>query len=64
MIFCQKLEEAVISTVRGGHMTKDLALCISGGKSVDRSRYLTTTDFMNKVSDNFIASMKNQRAKL
>lgn len=63
-VFCEKLEEAVIGTVRSGCMTKDLALCISGGKSVERSQYQTTTEFMNKVSDNFIALMKNQRAKL
>ena len=35
MVYCDKLEEAVIATVRAGHMTKDLALCVSGGKSVD-----------------------------
>ena len=45
-------------------MTKDLALCISGFKNVDRSKYVTTTEFMNKVSDNFITLMKNQKAKL
>jgi len=64
MIFCEKLEEAVIGTVRGGDMTKDLALCVSGGKTVDRSQYRTTTEFMNKVSENFIVSLKSQRAKL
>lgn len=63
MVYCQKLEEAVISTVRSGHMTKDLALCISGGKTVDRSKYLTTTEFMGKVAERLAASMQNQ-AKL
>merc|ERR1719183_40825 len=62
-VFCQKLEKAVLDAVLKGHMTKDLALCVSGGKNVDRSKYLTTTEFMNKVSDNLKASISNQ-AKL
>lgn len=36
------LEAAVIKTVENGSMTKDLAMCISGGKPVDRSAYRTT----------------------
>lgn len=64
LVFCEKLEEAVINTVRKGHMTKDLALCISGGKSVDRSQYLTTTEFMNKVAETMAASMSKAKAKL
>jgi len=64
MIFCEKLEKAVIDTVKGGDMTKDLALCASGGKPVTRAQYRTTTEFMNKVSDNFIVALKSQRAKM
>ena len=52
-LFCQKLEQAVLDTVKAGFMTKDLALCISRGKAVNRSKYLSTDEFMNKVSDNF-----------
>ena len=63
-LYCQKLEEAVITTVRNGHMTKDLALCISGGNSVDRSQYMTTTEFINKIAENFAKSMKGPIAKL
>jgi len=44
-------------------MTKDLALCISGGSTVDRSKYATTDEFMAKVSENFKKSLNNQ-AKL
>ena len=33
-LFCLNLEQAVIATVESGKMTKDLALCISGGKNV------------------------------
>ena len=48
--FCERLEEAVLDTVRAGFMTKDLALCRSGGKSVERSAYLSTDEFMNKIA--------------
>ena len=51
--FSQKLEDSVIETVKKGFMTKDLALCISGGKPVTKAHYLTTDEFMNKVSENF-----------
>lgn len=64
MVYCQKLEEAVLSTVRNGHMTKDLALCVSGGRAVDRSQYATTTEFMEKVAANFATLMKGPRARL
>ena len=40
--FCATLEAAVIKTVEDGKMTKDLALCISDGKPVDRSAYRST----------------------
>ena len=56
-VFCSKLEKAVIDTVKGGFMTKDLALCVSYGKPVDKSKYLTTEQFMTKVSQNFRASL-------
>jgi hypothetical protein len=36
-------------------MTKDLALCVSGGKTVPRSAYATTDEFMNAVAKNFRA---------
>jgi isocitrate dehydrogenase len=60
--FCTKLEASVIDTVRSGVMTKDLAMCISGGKPVDRKAYATTDEFMNAVSTNF--KTKLQGAKL
>lgn len=63
-VFCAKLEESVIDTVRKGFMTKDLALCVSGGATVDRSKYLSTDEFMIKVSDNFRLRLQNVNAKL
>lgn len=49
--FCEILERAVIETVEKGHMTKDLALCISEGKEVPRSKYCTTEEFMKKCKE-------------
>ena len=40
--FCHTLERAVIETVENGHMTKDLALCVTGTNNVKRSDYCST----------------------
>lgn len=61
--FCETLEAAVIETVEKGFMTKDLALCISEGKEVDRSKYCTTEEFMKKCQET-LNSKLNQQAKL
>ena len=61
--FCKNLEAAVIETIEGGKMTKDLALCISGGKAVPRSAYRNTFEFMNDVSETFKGKLAG-RAKL
>lgn len=45
-------------------MTKDLALCITGGTSVDRSKYASTDEFMNKVSENFKKNLMAGSPKL
>jgi isocitrate dehydrogenase len=64
--FCGTLERAVIETVENGHMTKDLALCISEGKNVKRSQYCTTQEFMNKCAETLRAKINgsNPLAKL
>lgn len=49
--FCETLEAAVIETVEKGFMTKDLAMCISEGKEVPRSKYCTTDEFMKKCEE-------------
>ncbi|ORX97718.1 mitochondrial isocitrate dehydrogenase 2 [Basidiobolus meristosporus CBS 931.73] len=49
--FSHDLERACIDTVdKNGKMTKDLALAIHG-KQMNRSHYVTTTEFMNHVED-------------
>jgi len=47
--YSQNLEEACIETVEQGFMTKDLALCIRSAKELQRSHYLNTVEFMDKV---------------
>ena len=46
------LEKAVVDTVEGGQMTKDLALIIHGAK-LDRSHYLETFEFITAVKETF-----------
>merc|ERR1739838_242393 len=50
--FSENLEKAIIGTVENGHMTKDLAILIEGSMKVDRSKYLNTFEFIDKVAEN------------
>ncbi|XP_064387822.1 isocitrate dehydrogenase [NADP] cytoplasmic-like [Halichondria panicea] len=52
-VFAENLEAVCIDTIESGAMTKDLALCIRGSLSkVDRSDYLNTFDFLDKIAEN------------
>eukprot|EP00345_Euplotes_harpa_P010815 CAMPEP_0168334008 /NCGR_PEP_ID=MMETSP0213-20121227/9974_1 /TAXON_ID=151035 /ORGANISM="Euplotes harpa, Strain FSP1.4" /LENGTH=407 /DNA_ID=CAMNT_0008338495 /DNA_START=24 /DNA_END=1247 /DNA_ORIENTATION=- len=51
--FSEKLEKAVIDTIKGGFMTKDLAICVKGDNNVARSEYLNTEEFMAKIKETF-----------
>jgi isocitrate dehydrogenase len=63
--FCAKLEASVIETIEAGMMTKDLALCVSEGKPVDRKAYRNTFEFMGDIQSRFHAKLTGeQRAKL
>lgn len=63
--FCDELEKAVISTVEQGYMTKDLALCVSGGKEVGRDKYQSTEEFLSKIGEQFRKVLgSSNRAKL
>ena len=46
--FSQSLEDACIDSVKGGIMTKDLALCIHGDK-LSSDHYVTTEKFLDKI---------------
>jgi isocitrate dehydrogenase len=59
MKFCDQLEAAVISTVEGGVMTKDLALTIHGAK-MQRSDYVLTREFIGCVEENLKAKLGSE----
>lgn len=50
--FAELLEKTIIGTVEAGHMTKDLAIILEGSMNVDRSKYLNTFEFIDKVAEN------------
>eukprot|EP01091_Cochliopodium_minus_P000712 TRINITY_DN10630_c0_g1_i1.p1 TRINITY_DN10630_c0_g1~~TRINITY_DN10630_c0_g1_i1.p1 ORF type:complete len:435 (-),score=143.67 TRINITY_DN10630_c0_g1_i1:43-1347(-) len=52
--FAESLETTCIRTVESGFMTKDLAVCIHGSK-LQRDKYLSTNDFLQKINENFSA---------
>lgn len=63
--FCEKLEEAVIGTIKSGVMTKDLALCVKGNTDVVRADYYNTEEFMAKIKENLdLLISSDMRAKL
>ncbi|KAK9670806.1 isocitrate dehydrogenase (NAD(+)) idh1, partial [Basidiobolus ranarum] len=53
--FVTTLEDVCIETIESGFMTKDLAICIAGTMKVDRSTYLSTHEFMDKLAENLTA---------
>jgi len=55
--FCNTLETVVIDTVRAGHMTKDLAICVHNTNDVSRDQWMTTSEFMNKIDENLKAKL-------
>ncbi|KAB0391116.1 hypothetical protein E2I00_000659 [Balaenoptera physalus] len=60
--FAKVLEEVCIETIEAGFMTKDLAACIKGLPNVQRSDYLNTFEFMDKLGENL--KTKLAQAKL
>lgn len=50
--FANKLEAVCVETIEAGYMTKDLAICIKGMANVERSDYLETFAFMDKLAEN------------
>jgi len=56
--FSTTLEAVVIKTIEDGHMTKDLALCITGGTAAPpRHMWLNTFEFIDKVAENLRAAL-------
>lgn len=50
--FAETLEKVCVDTIESGFMTKDLAICIKGMNNVQRSDYLETFEFMDKLAEN------------
>lgn len=50
--FANTLEKVCVETIESGYMTKDLAICIKGMANVQRSDYLETFEFMDKLAEN------------
>ena len=55
--WCETFERAIIQTIEGGHMTKDLAICVHGTTTPDRSLWLNTFEFIDKVAENLNAAL-------
>jgi isocitrate dehydrogenase len=55
--FAETLENVCIETIESGYMTKDLAICIKGMNGVQRSDYLETFEFMDKLAENLQKKM-------
>lgn len=49
--FAHRLEHACIDTIESGVMTKDLAICIHGSAGQDRSKWVTTNEYISAVVD-------------
>ncbi|KAL9979015.1 hypothetical protein ACROYT_G016606 [Oculina patagonica] len=62
--FCHTLEETCIDTIEAGHMTKDLAGCIKGLANVQRSDYLNTFEFLDKIAENLAVKLKQSPSRL
>jgi len=50
--FAETLEKVCVDTIESGFMTKDLAICIKGMNNVQRTDYLETFEFMDKLAEN------------
>ena len=51
--WCADLEAAVVETIEGGAMTKDLAICVAGTSKVSEDKYLNTEPFIDAVAVTF-----------
>ena len=56
--FADTMERVIIETVENGHMTKDLAILVHKTMTPDRSTYLNTFEFIDKVAENLVAALK------
>ncbi len=52
------LEQACIETIESGTMTKDLAVAIHGITDPDRSTWVTTREFLDRISEELRRKMQ------
>merc|ERR1712086_77447 len=55
--FAETLEKVIVDTVESGHMTKDLPILVEGTMKVERSKYLNTFEFIDKVAENLVKAL-------
>ena len=55
--WCETAERVIIETIAAGHMTKDLAICVHNTMQPERSQYLNTFEFIDKVAENLNAAL-------
>jgi isocitrate dehydrogenase len=55
--FCETMERVIVETISAGHMTKDLAICVHGVNNPERSQWLNTFEFIDKVAENLNAAL-------
>ncbi|KAL6773713.1 IDH3 [Auxenochlorella protothecoides x Auxenochlorella symbiontica] len=49
--FTTDLEDSVLTVIRGGEYTKDLAVCVHGTTRVTPDQYLNTEPFINRIKE-------------
>ena len=55
--WCETFERVIVETIESGIMTKDLAICVHGVTTPDRSQYVNTFEFIDKVAENLAAAL-------
>ena len=55
--WCETFERVIIETIEAGHMTKDLAIIVHNTNTPERSMYLNTFEFIDKVAENLNAAL-------
>ena len=59
--FAESLEKSVIQAVEDGHMTKDLAICVHNTNNPDRSLFVNTEEFIDKVAEYLIKNINGAK---
>lgn len=55
--WCETAERVIIQTIADGQMTKDLACIVHNTMQPERSQYLNTFEFIDKVAENLNAAL-------